>query len=67
MTEEIKKQAQRLTTEGGYRAIVPDLYKGKIGVDAEVLHEYRGTLLLPISMSTVARGTRLSFRIWLYD
>lgn len=39
ITEEIKKQAQRLTSKGGYRTIVPDLYKGKLGLDAEVLYE----------------------------
>lgn len=35
MTDEIKRQAQHLHDQKGYRVLVPDLYKGKIGVDAE--------------------------------
>jgi hypothetical protein len=34
VTDEIKSQAEHLKT-GGYRVLVPDLYKGKLGVDAE--------------------------------
>lgn len=36
VTEEVKKQASRIANTGNYRCIIPDLYKGKIGVDAEV-------------------------------
>lgn len=35
VTDEIKRQAQYLHDQKGYRVLVPDLYKGKIGVDAE--------------------------------
>ena len=35
ITEEIKDQAAYLAQKGDYRVLVPDLYKGKIGVDAE--------------------------------
>lgn len=34
VTEEIKAQAQHVQ-QAGYRVLVPDLYKGKLGVDAE--------------------------------
>ena len=34
ITEEIKGQALKLSSQG-YRCVVPDLYKGKLGVDAE--------------------------------
>ena len=35
MTEEIKEQAVHLAKKGGYRTLVPDLYKGKLGADQE--------------------------------
>jgi len=34
VTEIVKEQAQLLSTKG-YRCLIPDIYKGKIGVDAE--------------------------------
>ncbi len=35
ITEEIKVQAERLASHG-FRVLLPDLYKGKLGLDAEV-------------------------------
>lgn len=35
VTDEIKDQAQHLSELGDYRVMIPDLYKGAIGVDAE--------------------------------
>lgn len=35
ITPEIKAQAEELSKRGGYRVLVPDLYRGKLGVDAE--------------------------------
>lgn len=35
VTDEVKRQAQHLSNTKGYRVLIPDLYKGKIGVDAE--------------------------------
>jgi len=35
VTDEIKRQAQYLHEQKGYRVLIPDLYKGKLGVDAE--------------------------------
>ncbi|KAK9839656.1 hypothetical protein WJX81_003894 [Elliptochloris bilobata] len=35
VTPEIKSQAQYISQQGNYRVLVPDLYKGKVGVDAE--------------------------------
>jgi len=35
VTDEIKRQAEYLHEQKGYRVLIPDLYKGKIGVDAE--------------------------------
>jgi carboxymethylenebutenolidase len=34
-TKELEKQAINISEKGGYRVLVPDLYKGKVGVDAE--------------------------------
>ncbi len=35
VTDEIKEQAEHLSKLGSYRVLIPDLYKGSIGVDAE--------------------------------
>ena len=35
VTDEVKRQANYLHEQKGYRVLIPDLYKGKIGVDAE--------------------------------
>jgi dienelactone hydrolase len=40
VTDIIKDQAVMLSKEG-FRCLVPDLYKGKIGVDAEEAHHVR--------------------------
>lgn len=37
ITPEIQLQAQKISDEG-YRVLVPDLYRGKLGVDAEEAH-----------------------------
>lgn len=35
VTEEVKEQAMVISKSGGFRVLIPDLYKGKLGVDAE--------------------------------
>ena len=35
VTDGIKDKASKIADEGGYRVLVPDIYKGKVGVDAE--------------------------------
>ena len=35
---ELEKQAMNLSQKGGYRVLVPDLYKGKLGTDKEEAH-----------------------------
>lgn len=44
VTDEIKDQAHHLSNLGNYRVMIPDLYKGAIGVDAEEASHVR-TLL----------------------
>uniref|UniRef100_A0A7S0SG32 Dienelactone hydrolase domain-containing protein n=1 Tax=Mantoniella antarctica TaxID=81844 RepID=A0A7S0SG32_9CHLO len=43
VTENIKKQALYISSKG-YRCLVPDLYKGKLGVTAEEAHHLMGNL-----------------------
>ena len=38
VTDQVKKIAERLSKAGRYRVLVPDIYKGKVGVDAEEAH-----------------------------
>jgi dienelactone hydrolase len=48
VTEEIKDQAQHLSTVGNYRVLIPDLYKGTVGVDAEeASHVYTPPAQMP--------------------
>ena len=35
LTDEVKEHAKRISKAGDYRVFIPDLYRGKIGVDAE--------------------------------
>lgn len=44
MNDIIKQQATLLQGATGYRVLIPDLYKGKIGVDKEEAHHVRQLL-----------------------
>ena len=44
MTEVVKEQAAKLAAKGGFRCLIPDLYKGKVGVDAEEASHLMGAL-----------------------
>jgi len=46
VTEQIQTQAQKIAAQG-YRCLVPDLYKGKLGVDAEEASHLMGHLDFP--------------------
>ena len=35
VTDTIKEHAAKIAEEGGYRVLIPDIYKGKMGVDKE--------------------------------
>lgn len=35
VTPEVKQHAEYISEKGDYRVVVPDLYRGKTGVDAE--------------------------------
>eukprot|EP00803_Ostreobium_quekettii_P005813 evm.model.scf_128EXC.1 EVM.evm.TU.scf_128EXC.1 scf_128EXC:12966-15565(+) len=44
VTDIIKGHAEKISSLGGYRCLVPDLYKGKIGVDKEEASHMMGSL-----------------------
>lgn len=44
VTDGIKDKALKIAKEGNYRVLVPDLYKGSVGVDAEEASHLMGTL-----------------------
>lgn len=47
VTEGVKAKAQKIASVGGYRVLVPDLYKGKVGVDKEEASHMMGSLDFP--------------------
>jgi len=57
ITEEIKGQALRLS-EQGYRCLVPDLYKGKLGVDAEEASHLMNNLDWSIAVDEVKAAAK---------
>eukprot|EP00878_Enallax_costatus_P046243 GHUV01055991.1.p1 GENE.GHUV01055991.1~~GHUV01055991.1.p1 ORF type:complete len:113 (-),score=19.67 GHUV01055991.1:420-758(-) len=44
----IKEHAQLISEKGGFRCIIPDLYKGKVGVDKEEASHVSAGLLLAV-------------------
>lgn len=54
VTPEIKQQAQYIGERGKYWVMIPDLYRGKIGVNAEEAKHVRALLPPPFSTSTVS-------------
>jgi carboxymethylenebutenolidase len=55
VTDEIREHASVLAGSG-YRVLVPDLYKGKIGVDAEEAHHMMGHLDFPGAIVEIGHG-----------
>jgi len=58
VTETIKRQALKLHTDGGFRVIVPDLYKGELGVDAEEAHHLMTNLDWPNAKAELVECAR---------
>lgn len=58
ITETIKRQALKLHTDGGFRVIVPDLYKGELGVDAEEAHHLMTNLDWPNAKAELVECAR---------
>lgn len=54
VTEQIKKHASRIAEEGKFRVLIPDIYKGKLGVDAEEAQHLMGNLDFPKAVTEIA-------------
>lgn len=55
ITDNIKNQATHLSSQG-YRCLVPDLYRGKIGVNAEEAHHLMGNLDWPAAKDEICEA-----------
>ncbi|DBA68944.1 hypothetical protein WJX79_005797 [Trebouxia sp. C0005] len=58
VTDEIKRQAQYLHEQKGYRVLIPDLYKGKLGVDAEEAGHLMGNLDFPQAVEEIKQAAK---------
>eukprot|EP01024_Parvocaulis_polyphysoides_P001511 TRINITY_DN10413_c0_g1_i1.p1 TRINITY_DN10413_c0_g1~~TRINITY_DN10413_c0_g1_i1.p1 ORF type:complete len:269 (-),score=54.62 TRINITY_DN10413_c0_g1_i1:306-1112(-) len=56
ITDIIKSQASDVSAKGGYRCLVPDLYKGKIGVDKEEASHLMGELDFQAAVQEIKQG-----------
>jgi len=56
VTTQVQLQAQRIASQG-YRCLVPDLYKGKLGVDVEEASHMMGNLDFPAAVSEIIAAT----------
>ena len=54
ITEGIKEHAEKIAEMGGYRVLIPDIYKGKVGVDAEEAHHLMSNLDFPKAVSEIS-------------
>lgn len=55
VTDQILEHAGRVASSG-FRVIVPDLYKGKVGVDAEEAHHLMSSLDFPTAIAEVGHA-----------
>mmetsp|Transcript_33031 Transcript_33031/g.72443 ORF Transcript_33031/g.72443 Transcript_33031/m.72443 type:complete len:238 (+) Transcript_33031:109-822(+) len=55
ITDNIKRQAQHL---GGYRCLIPDLYKGKLGVNVEEAHHLMENLDWPAAKDEICEAAK---------
>jgi len=53
VTKNITAQAERIASEGGYRVLIPDLYKGKLGVNVEEAHHLMSNLDWPAAKGAI--------------
>lgn len=58
VTDEVKRQANYLHEQKGYRVLIPDLYKGKIGVDAEEASHLMGNLDFPQAVEEIKQAAK---------
>jgi carboxymethylenebutenolidase len=53
VTDEVKAHALKIGKEGGYRVLIPDIYKGKKGVDVEEAHHLMSNLDFPAAVKEI--------------
>ena len=53
VTDGIKEKAVKVAEKGNYRVLVPDLYKGKVGVDVEEASHMMGSLDFPNAVKEI--------------
>ena len=53
VTKNITAQAERIASEGGYRVLIPDLYKGKLGLNVEEAHHLMSNLDWPAAKGAI--------------
>lgn len=58
VTPVVKAQAEKLSADGGFRVLVPDLYKGKLGVTREEAHHLMGNLDFQEAVKEIAQATK---------
>mmetsp|Transcript_9540 Transcript_9540/g.27910 ORF Transcript_9540/g.27910 Transcript_9540/m.27910 type:complete len:243 (-) Transcript_9540:541-1269(-) len=56
VTDEIVGLATRFASEGAFRVLVPDLYKGKLGADKEEAHHLMGALDFPGAVKEICHA-----------
>lgn len=54
VTDEIKEQALYIAKQGNFAVLIPDLYKGKLGVDKEEAHHLMSNLDFPQALKEIA-------------
>ena len=54
ITDIVKAHALKIAKEGGYRVLIPDIYKGKQGVDVEEAHHLMSNLDFPAAVKEIS-------------
>lgn len=57
-TEELEQQAMALSKRGGYRVLIPDLYKGNVGVTAEEAGHLMNSLDWPAARDEMSEAVK---------
>lgn len=58
ITGNVKAQANRIAELGGYRVLIPDIYKGKVGVNVEEAQHLMSSLDFPAAISEISEAAR---------
>lgn len=53
MNEQIQKEAEEISKDGGFVTLTPDLYRGKVAIDAEMAGHYMNNLDWPGAVADI--------------